>query len=71
MRGEDFSGYWYPKPHLVVDRLETRDEDEALVRPHMDELPVNKRVDNFEEVELGLNGQAALLEARRCLRCDL
>jgi NADH-quinone oxidoreductase subunit F len=71
LRGKEYKGYWYPKPHLMVDRLELTEEDEKLVRPKMKELPVSGRIDNFEEVELGLEGQAALNEARRCLRCDL
>ncbi|MBW1804664.1 MAG: FAD-dependent oxidoreductase, partial [Deltaproteobacteria bacterium] len=71
LRGKEYKGYWYPKPHLVVDRLELTEEDEKLVRPKMKELPVSGRIDNFEEVELGLDEQAALSEARRCLRCDL
>ena len=67
----EFKGYWYPKPHLVVDRLETTEEDEKLVRPRMRELAVAERVENFQEVELGIDEQTACLEARRCLRCDL
>ena len=30
---------------------------------------VEDRVDDFEEVEMGLSPEAALLEADRCLRC--
>jgi len=71
LRGREYSGYWFPKPHLMVDRLELTDEDEKLVRPGMRELPSNERVGNFREVELGLEEQTACLEARRCLRCDL
>jgi NADH-quinone oxidoreductase subunit F len=71
LRGKEYKGYWYPKPHLMVDRLELTEEDEKLVRPNMKELPVSGRIGNFEEVELGLDEQAALNEARRCLRCDL
>jgi len=47
------------------------EEDEKLVRPTMNELPVKDRIANFTEVELGLDEQTAVLEARRCLRCDL
>ncbi|MBW1797446.1 MAG: FAD-dependent oxidoreductase, partial [Deltaproteobacteria bacterium] len=71
LRGKEYKGYWYPKPHLTVDRLDLTEEDEKLVRPKMKELPVSGRIDNFQEVELGLDEQAALSEARRCLRCDL
>jgi len=71
LRGRDYQGYWYPKPQLTVERLELSEEDEKLVRPKMEELPVGDRVDNFKEVELGLDENSALCEARRCLRCDL
>ncbi len=71
LRGKDYGGYRYPRPHLVVERLELTEEDEKLVRPKMRELPVVERKANFREVELGLDKEAALLEARRCLRCDL
>jgi NADH-quinone oxidoreductase subunit F len=71
LRDREYGGYWYPKPHLRVDRLEITEEDEKLVRPKMRELPVKERIDNFEEAELGIDEKAAFLEARRCLRCDL
>jgi len=34
-------------------------------------LPLAQRVSSFAEVELGLSEEAAIEEARRCLRCDL
>jgi NADPH-dependent glutamate synthase beta subunit-like oxidoreductase len=71
LRGEDFKGYWYPKPHLMVDRLELTEEDERLQRPSVKELPITERVYNFREVELCLDADTAICEARRCLRCDL
>ena len=71
LRGTQYKGYWFPKPHLRVERLEVTEEDEKLVRPKMPELPVSERSGNFREVELGLDEQTACAEARRCLRCDL
>ncbi|MFH1242384.1 MAG: NADH-quinone oxidoreductase subunit NuoF [Pseudomonadota bacterium] len=71
LRGQDYHGYWYPKPQLVVDRLELTEEDDRLLRPKMNELPVKDRINNFNEVELGLEERSARCEARRCLRCDL
>jgi NADH-quinone oxidoreductase subunit F len=71
LRGEDFKGYWYPKPHLLVDRLELTEEDERLQRPSIKELPVKERIRHFQEVELCLDANTAICEARRCLRCDL
>jgi len=33
------------------------------------QLPLKKRFGNFREVENGFNAEAALEEAKRCLRC--
>jgi NADH-quinone oxidoreductase subunit F len=71
LRGEDYKGYWYPKPHLMVDRLELTEADERFVRPSLKELPVRVRVSNFREVELSHDASTAMCEAKRCLRCDL
>jgi NADPH-dependent glutamate synthase beta subunit-like oxidoreductase len=71
LRREDLKGYWYPKPHFMVGRLELTEDDERLQRPLVKELPVTKRVHNFREVELCLDANTAMCEARRCLRCDL
>jgi hypothetical protein len=70
LRGKEYSGYWYPKPHLQVSKLELTEDDEKLVRPKMPELPASERARNFQEAELGLDERSALCEARRCLRCD-
>ena len=35
----------------------------------MPELDVEKRVGNFDEVELGYNEQVAVSKAKRCLQC--
>jgi NADH-quinone oxidoreductase subunit F len=40
-------------------------------RVNMPKLPVNKRVNNFDIVELGYNSDSAIEEAGRCLKCDL
>jgi NADH-quinone oxidoreductase subunit F len=71
LRGKPYEGYWYPRPHLAVDRIEPQPGDENLVRPRTKEVPVKERIDNFREVDLGLDEPSALCEARRCLRCDL
>ncbi len=41
----------------------------AIDRVHMPELPADERNKNFEEVNLGLSGDQALSEAKRCLQC--
>ncbi len=38
-------------------------------RPQMPMIPVNERVGNFKEVELGLTEEQAMEEAKRCLAC--
>ena len=40
-------------------------------RAGMPELPAESRVTDFREVETGLSPDVALVEARRCLRCDV
>jgi len=56
----------YVKPWMLS-------EEEVLTakRPVMSHLHPRERVKNFKEVELGLDEAKAVLEARRCLRCDL
>jgi NADH-quinone oxidoreductase subunit F len=39
-------------------------------RARMELLPVQRRRENFNEVEQSWTGQVAVCEARRCLRCD-
>jgi len=47
------------------------EEAEEQWRPKMPTVPVKKRLDNFNQVELGYDDKAAIEEAKRCLRCDL
>jgi len=42
-----------------------------LKREQMPALPLSERHDGFREVELGLNEDQAIDEAKRCLQCDL
>ena len=63
-------------PELIrrrnVARFETSAKKlEALKRPEMPLLSMNKRKTTFEQVELGLVKKVARDEAKRCLRCDL
>ena len=52
-----------------MNRTLTPKERLALQRVAMPELPAEERSRNFEEVNLGLSGDQALTEARRCLQC--
>jgi hypothetical protein len=72
LRGLPFSGYKRPRPRVNVDRIPgTAQELEGLKKAAMPHMEAVKRRRCFEEVELGLDEKQALMEARRCLRCDL
>ncbi len=71
LKGVKFAGYKRPKPRAEVERILMTDADEKLVRPQMLEMKVADRKICFKEVELGLDKQQAMSEARRCLRCDI
>jgi NADH-quinone oxidoreductase subunit F len=60
-------------PSVYIEPLAPIDEDESaeIVRLRNPLLPVEKRAGCFAEVELCPTEQASLVEARRCLRCDL
>jgi len=45
------------------------DDIKAAKRHKMPELPINERIDNFKEVELGFSKESAMAEADRCLEC--
>ena len=59
-------------PAIHVEPIELSEEEiETLERPEMPRSPVAERTNNFQEVELGFTEELAIMEARRCLRCDL
>ena len=47
------------------------EESEEKWRLEMPMLPVEKRLGNLSQVELGYSDEMAIEEAMRCLRCDL
>jgi NADH-quinone oxidoreductase subunit F len=60
------------RPSLYVEPIILSEEEiESAARPEMSKLSIRDREKNFKEVELGLNEEMAIKEARRCLRCDL
>jgi len=73
IRGEPVKReYKVTRPAMRVEALELTDEEIAeLQKPPMPALPVEERVANFAEVELGFTDDLAISEAKRCLRCDL
>lgn len=71
-KGEEARQYPIPRSYMKVERIVLSDEEmERLKRPKMPELEKDKRVGNFNEVELGFTEEMAMEEAKRCLRCDL
>jgi len=73
LRGKSLAREYKPtEPRLEVAPVElTPEEATELVRPEMPSLPVEERRGNFREVELGFSKDLAIMEAKRCLRCDL
>ena len=63
---------YHPVKRMKVEEMEVAEEEkDALKRPNMPMLPVEKRKSTFEKAELGLAEEMAQNEAKRCLRCDL
>ena len=61
--------FW--RTHVNVDTQFDPDADPAdYARAKMKLLPVNRRRNNFNEVEIGFTENTAIREAKRCLRCD-
>lgn len=51
--------------------MEPPDNERVMPRTDMLTLPVKERVCNFREVVLCLDDQCAIMEAKRCMRCDI
>jgi NADH-quinone oxidoreductase subunit F len=63
--------YEVTKPALDVGLIElTEEEIEKLNRFEIPMLEVSKRINNFNETELGFSRHQAISEAKHCLRCD-
>lgn len=73
MQGQEVAPeYRLTRPSLFVPPVELAEEElEEASRPKPPSLALNERAYNFKEVEKMLTEEAALKEARRCLRCDL
>ena len=75
LRGNEVKRDWaVTRPDFEVEPLELSDEEIDEVpeeKPDMEKISLEGRIGNFSEVELGLQEKAAVLEARRCLRCDI
>ncbi|MHB1346346.1 MAG: NADH-quinone oxidoreductase subunit NuoF [Candidatus Humimicrobiaceae bacterium] len=64
--------YKVTKPSLYYPPAELSNQKaEEQTRPAIPCLSVKNRIKNFKEVNLNITEEAAIKEARRCLRCDL
>jgi NADH-quinone oxidoreductase subunit F len=72
LRGEKLAREYAPtRPSVLVAPIKVSEEETAqATRAKLLRLPAEQRKDTFAEVELGLAEEAAVREARRCLRCD-
>lgn len=70
LRGKDLRAGRVQKESV---KLSETPEEEFELRPRelMSALPVEKRIRNFNEVELGFTEEQALAEATRCLNCSI
>ncbi|MBE0534030.1 MAG: FAD-dependent oxidoreductase [Phycisphaerae bacterium] len=73
VRGKELKGLPETKmPKFFMDPPAVSDADaEEAVRAEPVTLPAASRRKNTAEVEMALSAEAAIREARRCLRCDL
>jgi len=73
LRGEELTPVFLhekkPRPNEAVPAIPT--EEAARRRGTMPTRPPEERAKDFDEIELGLELEEALAEARRCLFCDL
>jgi NADPH-dependent glutamate synthase beta subunit-like oxidoreductase len=72
LRGEKLVREYAPtRPSVRVAPIAVSEEETAqAARAGIPRLPAEQRRTAFAEVELGLAEEAAVREARRCLRCD-
>lgn len=64
--------YKLKRPSIWVEPAKLSEEElEKARRPKMAKLAMKFRKASFKEVEKGLSEKQAILEAKRCLRCDL
>lgn len=72
LRGIAFGGYKRPKPTMFLGRLDVPEEElEKLHRVKPQMISIEERKSSFKEVEKCLTLEEAMMEASRCLRCDL
>ncbi len=72
LRGDDQKReYDVVKPGKIIKPVEISEEEmDKLTTQSVPKLSVDRRISNFDEVELGFTAEMAMIEAKRCLRCD-
>jgi heterodisulfide reductase subunit A len=70
LRGEDLEEGRIKREPIVAPTPDW-EEFHKVPREKVQELPVEQRVNNFEEVVLGLTEEQAIQEAKRCLQCNI
>lgn len=64
--------YKLTRPSMYLPPVElTEQEIEEAERPAIPRLSTKERINSFDEVDLNIAEEAAVKEAKRCLRCDL
>ena len=73
IRGEKLERkYKVTRPAVHVEAIELSEKEvQSLKKQEMSSAPVDQRIKDFNEVELGFTEAQAISEAKRCLRCDL
>ncbi len=60
-----------PGTYIEPAEIPEQEGEKVVKRVASPSMPAASRVGNFKEVELCISEEAAVCEARRCLRCDL
>mgnify|MGYP000057317541 CR=1 FL=1 len=68
LTGEEHA-FWR-EPYMIDTEFDPDSDPVDFPRAKMKLLPVEKRIHNFNEVEIPFTETLAVREARRCLRCD-
>ena len=75
LRGEKIILPDYRRKEKIIGEIEVYNKEEKLgtvggvSKSTMEHLPPETRIHSFDEVELGFTFEAAIREAKRCLRC--
>lgn len=72
LRNEIVEKQIVPRPRRMVGPMRMTYRDKAFIqRQEIPLVSLQKRMTTFDQVELGLDPSAALVEAKRCMRCDV